>query len=787
MLSVTSRPLKSSLGNLTSTDLANFARLKIPQELLVLAHVCRVTNFEARNDFGIAGNSDMDLGGIIFSYMNPSGTHRWSCRLRRDHSEVENGRPVRKYVAPFGDVHHLYFPPGSSRVLENPQAAIVLVEAEKSSLAITAWAMRTKVADQILAIATGGSWSWRGRKGKAVDPSGARVDEVGALADLSVCVGRTVYVLFDSNVATNEQVKKARRSLVRELQKLGAGVVRIVNLPVEPGINGPDDFLAAKGDEDFTALLLKPSTEDTPDQRPVITIHASKGFEAVDQVEEVLLNHAVDLKIFQRGGELVHIVALPEGRKEGGLKVRSGSVIIEPVSAVTLQEIFDRLVRFEKVDKEGNPHAVDCPARLCDIYLSRTGTRRVPVLNGTVFAPLIRDDGTILDSPGYDPSTRLYFISTETSWPSVPLEPTPDDVRKALDVLLKPFAEFPFCSSEDYSTHLAGIITAIQRRLLPTAPMIAYVAPERRTGKSKLAKGVSIIAIGRPAPATAASGDAEELRKAITAALYQGHPIVNLDNLEGALSSTSLARALTEQTYGDRILGETRMIELDTRVLWTCSGNNISFRGDLSVRVLQCSIDAKVERPEERTFKIKDLEKYLLEHRTELVSAALTILRGFFVAGRPPQDGIKPWGGFDVWSDTIRQALVWAGLADPAKTREKIAESDHEREDAITLLHALRDAFTEDSFTVRAILELADPPKEFGRYVVSPNLDLSDAVKAVAGRKGGIDRRSLGWWCRRWQDRIVDNLQLIKVGASCGSGKWRIEFLVSETGTEEQQ
>ena len=180
----------TTTSTLTARDLAAFGKLRISRDLLGLAQVRRVTDFEARNDFGISGQGDMD--GILFPYTQQCD--RWNCRLRRDHCEIENGKPVRKYIAPFGDTRHLYFPPGTGRVLENPRTAIVIVEAEKSSLAITAWAMRTGAADQFLAIATGGSWSWRGRRGKATDSSGARVDEVGALADLSVCVGRTVYV-----------------------------------------------------------------------------------------------------------------------------------------------------------------------------------------------------------------------------------------------------------------------------------------------------------------------------------------------------------------------------------------------------------------------------------------------------------------------------------------------------------------------------------------------------------------------------------------------------------------
>ncbi|HEV2379792.1 MAG TPA: hypothetical protein VG206_08340 [Terriglobia bacterium] len=94
------------------------------------------------------------------------------------------------------------------------------------------------------------------------------------------------------------------------------------------------------------------------------------------------------------------------------------------------------------------------------------------------------------------------------------------------------------------------------------------------------------------------------------------------------------------------LLGKTRILRLPTNVLWTATGNNLSFRGDLSVRALVCRLDARIERPEEREFVIPDLKSNVTERRQELVTAALTIPRAYVVAGRPHQ-ALKPWGGFD--------------------------------------------------------------------------------------------------------------------------------------------
>src|SRR6202030_2993753 len=102
---------------------------------------------------------------------------------------------------------------------------------------------------------------------------------------------------------------------------------------------------------------------------------------------------------------------------------------------------------------------------------------------------------------------------------------------------------------------------------------------------------------------------------------------------------------------------------------------NLSFRGDLRSRALISRIDAGVERPEERTFRIADLPGYLTAKRQRLVVASLTILRAYHVADRPGQD-LRPWGGFDNWSREIREPLVWLGVADPCATRERVIAND---------------------------------------------------------------------------------------------------------------
>jgi len=239
-------------GTLNERDVQMFASIGVPIDLPEEAHIERVSDEEARERFGITGPPSKNMAGIIFPYYSPFTGHRVTARARRDNPEFENDKPKDKYISAYGDGRHLYFPPDAQEKLQEPSTPIVLVEAEKSVLALTAWARRTGTA--VIPVGMGGCWGWKGRIGKTVGINGDPVDVEGPLPDMAVCEGRTVFVMLDSNVATNSKVQAARNALVRELVRRGCAV-RLCHLPEEAGINGPDDYVGARGDDALAKVL----------------------------------------------------------------------------------------------------------------------------------------------------------------------------------------------------------------------------------------------------------------------------------------------------------------------------------------------------------------------------------------------------------------------------------------------------------------------------------------------------------------------------------------------------
>src|SRR5205085_10589883 len=87
------------------------------------------------------------------------------------------------------------------------------------------------------------------------------------IPDLAAVVwaGRTLFVVFDSDAATNPNVRAAERALVAALTVAGA-IVRVVRLPGGPDgrKQGLDDFLVAGSPDDLRDLLDGPPADAAP-------------------------------------------------------------------------------------------------------------------------------------------------------------------------------------------------------------------------------------------------------------------------------------------------------------------------------------------------------------------------------------------------------------------------------------------------------------------------------------------------------------------------------------------
>ncbi|MHB8384295.1 MAG: hypothetical protein ACYDC3_18365 [Candidatus Binataceae bacterium] len=501
--------------------------------------------------------------------------------------------------------------------------------------------------------------------------------------------------------------------------------------------------------------------------RPTILIEPGRKPWAVDGAEDAILENYSYWGFYQRGDILVRatIATADDVERERKIIRRApGAVVLRRATQAMIEDVFGRAIRWQKWVTDKKIADIDCPPKIAILYLSRDGLWRLPHLVGIIEAPIMRPDGTVLTSPGYDPETGL-LLQSPIEWQSLPL-PSLDAAQTAVKSLKAPFGQFPFSHSSGISVLISAIVTGLQRRLLASAPAHAFDAAAQGSGKSLLADCVSLIVTGRNLASMSANKDEEELRKKLMSVLIGGDPLIGFDNITRPLKSDALATVLTQDTYKDRILGVTGDRAVPTNSLFILTGNNLSFSGDMPSRVIVARIEADVERPEERdNFKILDLRKYILENRTTLVAAGLTILRSYHSAGRPAQ-AIKQFGRYEQWSSEIRAALVWAGLPDPCLTREDVIESDPERDSTLAVLENWHKV-AGDAITLRALIDLAVEAKDLRTALLDIASDNKNRDQISSGR--------LAAWCRSHTGRVVGDFKLSRERVAHGGFKtWQV-------------
>jgi putative DNA primase/helicase len=209
---------------------------------------------------------DGSLGDCLcIPFMGLDGKPTGYSRLKPDRprQQKEDGKPV-KYESAKGAKNRAYLPPATRSVLMDPTIPLVITEGEK----------KAAKADQegILCIGLIGVYGWQKKRDKEANgkPIGERelIDDLAGIA----WKGRTVYIVFDSDAATNPRVRMAEWHLALALVAHGA-VVKVIRMPPgEPGQDrkpakvGLDDFLVAHGPQAFSAIA---PTDPVPPERGI--------------------------------------------------------------------------------------------------------------------------------------------------------------------------------------------------------------------------------------------------------------------------------------------------------------------------------------------------------------------------------------------------------------------------------------------------------------------------------------------------------------------------------------
>jgi hypothetical protein len=422
-----------------------------------------------------------------------------------------------------------------------------------------------------------------------------------------------------------------------------------------------------------------------------ITILKGQLDKAVDETLEVLRDHP---DFYDFGDELVW---LSEGQ-------------MYPLDQHRLDQKFGGLIQFQSYDRWGDLVLRDPPPNLTKRVLSLGHIRKLKPLSAVITAPTLRPDGSILDTAGYDAETQLFYHKDRDALRvTVPLAPSKNEAIAALERLMTPFADFPFVEPLDRGIFLSALLTASVRGILATSPGFGFDAPVQGSGKTLLAQCIAALAGDRsPAVYPHVSGrDDEEVRKRLMSFFRTGAAAMVWDNVLGTFDSASFAAALTSETFTDRVLGRSEVLTVPNKAIFLLTGNNLTLQGDMVRRILVARIDPGTDRPFARSFDLDPLQ-YVREHRSALIAAALTLMRGYLASDAAKPDGRM--ASFEAWSDLVRNTVCWiAGSIgrgdydDPMRAVTRALEHDPDLELHADLLETLHEKFKGEPFTAADI------------------------------------------------------------------------------------
>ncbi|HEY3356883.1 MAG TPA: hypothetical protein VGQ83_26775 [Polyangia bacterium] len=505
---------------------------------------------------------------------------------------------------------------------------------------------------------------------------------------------------------------------------------------------------------------------DADSQTPEIRVSEDEA----TVIKQALAALAGESMIYERAGLLVHVMRGATKATGAALRREHSAPRLAPVPLSWIELYLSRQARWRRfMGDQIGWQPVRPPTWAVRQVFDSPVYPGIRCLHGVTESPVMRRDGTIIDSPGFDDASGLLYLPAGEIG-SIPDKPTKEDVAAALAALFDAVCDFPFEGEEHRAAWLASLLTLFARWSFDgPAPLFFFDANTPGAGKSKLSTITGIIGLGRAPDMMTWSSEPAESAKTITSLLLEGDPLVVIDNIEGSFGDANIKALLTLTTWKQRILGVNKTTgPLPNLTTWFATANNVQLKGkDMPRRLITIRLRSDLEHPEERLeFKHHPVEDFVHRERPRLAAAALTLLRAYAVAGRP--DSHLPSGDYPGWCRAVRDAVVWLGLPNPTATRA-----------------ALRATADSDTAEHRALVAVVDGVCK-GRWLKTA--EILESVKTEAELRERLlehcygkqpdelpDPKRFAHKLGKHRDAVVDGQRLVSETAHGGYATWRVE------------
>lgn len=515
------------------------------------------------------------------------------------------------------------------------------------------------------------------------------------------------------------------------------------------------EYLADIFGEKFTKTLrkyLKTEEEIAPVGVDAVWVEDPNTSRYTDAVAERIM--ALDPHLlFKRTSDLVRVRTVDTLEQDNTIRVYPGTVELVPVEESWLDY---------KVTKMGMEFfGYDAKGKRKPRQPRKLRKRIIEVVDALPFHPVVGISTTPILScgePGYDPESRLYLAFPAGMFPVVDLNSSKTDAEAALRRIMHPFRLFPFVDDASKSVIASAMISGVIRGTMATCPIHGVTCPVAGTGKTKTTQMVSIVMTGQiQTNLVEYTADEDEFAKRLGALFLRGVTSLVIDNINVPLSGSLFNMLLTAPVVSLRILGKSEAPPVSTRALIMANGNNLTATGDIVRRIVTCTMDADVERPDKRDFDFDPVEE-VMRNRPQMVVDCLTILRAYIGAGRPC-DPVH-LGSFEDWT-LVRGALLWLDKADPVDTQDETFADDTTTQDRRGVLAALYESRKDRFFTVADLDKI---------------IDQSPVRKALAAAMpSDWSVRGAGKLLSKYAGHWAGDMVLRRGGILHGSSTWKVE------------
>ena len=555
------------------------------------------------------------------------------------------------------------------------------------------------------------------------------------IQDLTALKDRQVVIIPDND----DRGRRHADDVAESLQGV-ASSVRILQLEALPERGDVSDWLDSGGTASALAELAENCPEwrpPIPSEKPSIVVTGRFLHDITDEAIEALV------RANRRDGTPRYY-----SYADGLARLRrsdNGGFRIELLKQASLAGVLDReAIWLRAKDGETKPAR---PAKDAIADLLSLPDLPLPILNAVYSVPVFTPQG-LLCRDGYDTQSGIYIhkVGLQGVRTDVPL-------KEAVSLLEEVFCNFPFVEKAGFVHTIALLLQPFLRPLVdgPT-PLYLIEAHQMATGKTLLAKIVSLVATGREAYGMVLPRSEEELEKRVTALLLEGSQLVLIDNVDRRLESASLSSVTTAKGWKGRTLGKTETVTVPNQCTWIATGNNVELSGELARRIVPILLDAAQDHPEDRTgFRHPNITSWVMEKRTPIVSACLSLIQKWWDEGQPK--GNCTFGSFESWAGTMGGILALADIGGflSSESRERLwAGVQSEDMEWATLCRECHKRYGDAAVPARDALKVA---KE---------LELLLEVWGGRGEKGTI--MSMGRALRKNEGRIFGGYRFRRAG-----------------------